>query len=249
MILLDLNVRLDVQSDQANNYWHRKSHVFDFIKSNDPDLIALQEFLPAMLTDLKDHFEKHYDVYAIPRDAWGESIPILIKKEVFEVLEKKTLWLSDTPEVSSKIEGSAFPRVMSYVVLKDIKHNKKLIFVNTHLDYQSEEVIYQQAVVLDSIIKKQIEKHHAEVILTGDFNQFPHTKAIQFLSARYQNIYDKTSIITNTFHGFEMGVGGKPIDYVFTTENIKINHFNIYQKLYNQIPLSDHYPLILDFDY
>jgi endonuclease/exonuclease/phosphatase family metal-dependent hydrolase len=249
MKLIDLNVRLDVQSDGSNNYWNRQPLIFNFIRQHTPDLVAFQEFLPDMLTDLKAHFDQTYHIYAVSRDERGESIPVMIKKEIFEIIDQNTLWLSKTPRVPSKLENSAFPRVMSYSVLKDKKSGKKLLFINTHLDYQFEDVIFEQAKLLHDEIDKLLMMHQSAMILTGDFNQYPNQKAISYLSSNYQNIFNITRQLTNTFHGFHKNVGGLPIDYVFISPEVKVTSFNIDQSTHGCLPLSDHYPLILEFEY
>ncbi|MCK5025267.1 MAG: hypothetical protein KAS15_01655, partial [Nanoarchaeota archaeon] len=81
-------------------------------------------------------------------------------------------------------------------------------------------------------------------IIVGDFNLFPESKSIQILNKEFRNLIDEYNI-TTTRPDFvdSRDVGNNVVDYIFVNDKIKVNNF----KVFNTI-ISDHFPLILDFD-
>ena len=91
-------------SSSVNNWSNRKYLVAYLIKSHNPDLIGLQE---AEMFQVKELIEMlgNYDWYGVSREdgkEGGESTAILYRKKRFELEEKQTLWLSETPDIVSK---------------------------------------------------------------------------------------------------------------------------------------------------
>lgn len=244
--LMSFNIRINVAVDGKHAWDYRKPHVFDFLVSESPDLIGFQEVNPQMLLELKQALPL-YESYGIARDGRGEGTPIFVKKDRFRVISSGTFWLSNTPDVESMVSGSHFPRIATYVVLEDDHH--RTLFFNTHLDYASDEVAFQQAKVL---YQKMIELkviYDGSLLLTGDFNVYPSSKTIRYLTSKLNSIYENDLNIGLTFHGFTNDTIGQPIDYIFSTSDIEITQFRIiHHKRANQY-LSDHYPIAIDYEW
>ncbi|MBU1094011.1 MAG: endonuclease/exonuclease/phosphatase family protein [Firmicutes bacterium] len=243
--ILSFNLRVNVASDGKHAWGFRKEQAINFIKQGKFDIIGFQEVTPDMYQELREALHG-YDHFGIGRDINQEAIPIFFKKDKYRVIEKKTMWLSDTPTVESKIEGSFFPRIVTYVVLEDEK-NQRISYFNTHLDYASDEVCKKQSIILSQIIDKITDLYQAEFILSGDFNVYPDTETIKFLANKYQNIYKQVDRIGLTFHNFSLDTLGLPIDYFFFSKKLKDESFQIVHHEENDFFLSDHYPLIAEF--
>jgi len=240
--VLSFNLRVSLDSDHLNKWDLRKDSVFDFVKKNDYDLIGFQEVTPKMYIELKEKL-LNYISFGIPRDQIGESCPIFIKKDKFDVLENNTLWLTDTPYEQSKLDGSNFTRIMTFVILKLKNHDQIISYINTHLDYQDEKVIFKQAEYLYKYLSRISDRFKAKIILNGDFNQNPDQMAIKFLNTKLESVYKDVSDYKLTFHGFSNEKEGLPIDYVYYSNDLTLEKFRIIQKQPKDSYLSDHYPL------
>ena len=64
-----------------------------------------------------------------------EANPIYYRKDKFDLIEYGTFWLSDTPEVEgSMYEDSSYPRICTWVHLRDKSTGVEFVHINTHLD-------------------------------------------------------------------------------------------------------------------
>lgn len=242
--VLSFNLRVNTDHDGPYAWRYRMPHVFRFLDQNKSDIMGFQEVTPDMYQDLKKHL-KDYITFGTPRDAHGEATPVFIRKDRFDVVESKTLWLSETNEKESKIEGSHFARIVTYVILRE--NDKMIVYFNTHLDYASDEVCKKQAIILSRIIDDVIKRYACEFILSGDFNTDPYSKTIQYMNQHYHSIYEETPHQL-TFHGFTHQTKGLPIDYFFMSKHVRTSAFQVDVKQPIGNFLSDHYPLIAYFE-
>ena len=120
-----------------------------------PGIVSFQE--PAKnLMDLI-HMEQYYGYYmGIPRHTEAAPIvggsvvidgvehllngansyaPILYAKDRYEVVEGGTKWMTGTPDEYSRLEGSDYTRIYTYVLFRDKQTNERFIVVNHHLDF------------------------------------------------------------------------------------------------------------------
>lgn len=243
--LMSFNLRINVLVDGKHAWDYRKPFVHAFLNAESPDLIGFQEVGPSMLHDLKEALPM-YDVYGLPRDSRGEGTPIFVKRDRFNQITSGTFWLSDTPLQESKIEGSHFPRIASYVVLED--RGRRTLFFNTHLDYASDEVALKQAKILYQKMLELKVIYEGSLLLTGDFNVYPDSKTIRYLTSKLNSVYEDPKRIGLTYHGFTHETQGQPIDYIFTTSDIDIGLFKIIHYPLDDQYLSDHYPILMEYD-
>lgn len=243
--VLSFNLRINAPVDGLNSWDYRKQKVMTYLGAHDFDIIGLQEAGPTMYQELKTHMSD-YDLFGHGRGMDHEAVPILVKKGKYQILESKTLWLSETPLVESRVIGSLFPRIVTYVVIRD-NEQKIISFFNTHLDYISDEVCTNQAKILSQIIDQVTHQYQCPFILVGDFNQNPDSQTIRYLSSKYQNIYHEEDRISLTFHNFTNNTKGLPIDYFFYSHQLIDDSFEIVHHQESNFFLSDHYPLIAKF--
>jgi endonuclease/exonuclease/phosphatase family metal-dependent hydrolase len=244
--VLSFNLRVNTDVDKKHQWNFRKEFVFNFLNENNFDLIGFQEVTPSMYTELKEKLN-NYISFCVGRDQDNEATPIFIKKEKFDVIENNTLWLTKTPYEESKLSGSNFKRIVTFAVLKTKENNQIISFFNTHLDYQDEFVIFNQAEYLFKYLSRISARYNSKMILTGDFNQHPNQLAIQFLESKFETIYRNQSDYKLTFHGYSSLKDGLPIDYIFYTHDLELINFKINQRQPKDQYLSDHYPLEAQF--
>lgn len=228
MKIASINLRINVVVDGMNAWPHRKDRMISFIKEQAFDIIGCQEASPDMVKDMMEGLSNLYDVIFVPRDERGEGVPVFYKK-VQNILETKTYWLSDEEDKVSMVEGSHFPRIVTFVRFDD------LLFFNTHLDYASDDVCLKQVKHLLRIIHK-IRKDE-DVIITGDFNTHPKSKTISYMLQHFKsNHHDGLA----TFHGFIDQKEGEPIDYIFYVTHKKTSDIILHD---HPKCVSDHYPI------
>ena len=75
-------------------------------------------------------------------------------------------------------------------------------------------------------------------IVVGDFNLLPNSLSISIVNRRMKNLIEEYNI-KNTRYGTENMI----CDYVFVNNKIKVNDFRVVDS-----DISDHLPIILDFD-
>ena len=240
--VMSFNIRIDVKVDGQYAWPYRKDQVLFFIKDQKPDILGIQEAGPHMAVFLHENFKNDYHVFVKPRDERGESTPLFINKHLFDIVESNTIWLTDTPHILSNVEGSNYPRIATYAIIKSHEGHMLGVF-NTHLDYTGDQTTIKQVKHLHNYIHKLKEKYDFKTIILGDFNSYPETKTIRYLNHQYESCFNTHLANTLTFHGFSNDQTGEPIDYIFydrTLKNLKtVIHYHSKPDLF----LSDHYPI------
>ncbi|WP_377076493.1 hypothetical protein [Natronoarchaeum sp. GCM10025703] len=96
---MSYNVRYDTPGDGDDVWDERRDAVADIVRSRRPALVGFQEPLPHQLTDLRERLPA-YEIVGRGRnaDGGGERSPIGFRRDRFSVLDRETLWLSETPE-------------------------------------------------------------------------------------------------------------------------------------------------------
>lgn len=254
MKVMTFNLRLDVASDGENAWPNRVNHVVEVIKESKVDLIGMQEVLPSMLNDLTHRLDQ-FDWIGRGREAGskGEYSPIFFNRNMFELVESGTFWLSETPYVEgSRSWDSHLPRICSWGQFK-AKKNPDLEFrvFNTHLDHIGEEARSYGSKLIAQFIKAQNKKKELPSIIMGDFNAYPLSDAIKtMVQAGFENVYSYyNEKIGCTFHQFEGVTEGEPIDYIFTSPDIQIEDVHIDRQSFDGRFPSDHYPIIANVNF
>lgn len=171
--VMSFNIRNSGAKD-GENHWKKRSYlVAETIKMFDPDLLGVQEVLQLQAEFLQEILPD-YGFHGVGRNdgmTKGEYVPVLYKKDRFEMTGSGHFWLSDTPEiVGTKSWDSSLPRMVSWVQLSDLRNNDaKLVFLNTHFDHRGRTARLESA----RLIRKRAEEIMGKgipFIITGDFN-------------------------------------------------------------------------------
>ncbi len=231
-----------------SRFTFRIQAIREMINVHQPDLIGMQEVTPRM----RPYLDTELPQYGISGEYRHSSIAdeaclILYRKDRFRLLQEKTFWLSDTPEVTgSHFTASQFPRIASFVRLEDIQSGEILTFFNTHLDLNFSSVRVHQTRILAELIRKYQTGIFTAV--TGDFNDIPDSPALKMLK---QADLKDTSV--NAFGTTLRGRSGsfmarhRPIDHILISRHITPEKLIKITKKYSGYWPSDHYPLLLEF--
>lgn len=251
--VMTYNIRLDVASDKDNDWTHRKDFFVSQIRFYEPDIWGVQEATPNQMEDLSK-FLPEYSHIGIGRDGIGkgEASAIFFKKDRFKVTNEQTFWLSETPDKPSKSWDSAYPRICTYGLFKDLKTKKTFWVFNTHLDHIGEVA---RTKGIEMILAKitEVNKKNYPVIFTGDFNSEPETERIINLKKVMTDTRDaseqKPFGPSGSFNGFRFNEPvTRLIDYIFVdnSKRFRIKKYAILSDSKDLHYPSDHLPIFVE---
>src|SRR5690606_38062822 len=119
--LATFNVRVDVKADSLNPWKDRYPEVANLIKLYNYDVVGTQEGKSHQIQQLQQKLPE-YAFAGVGRDDGqekGEYSAVFYRKEKFQLLNSGTFWFSATPEKPSKGWDAAFPRICTWVQLKE----------------------------------------------------------------------------------------------------------------------------------
>ncbi|HSI69568.1 MAG TPA: endonuclease/exonuclease/phosphatase family protein, partial [Gillisia sp.] len=139
--VMSYNIKYATENDGENSWSKRKDHLTNQIKFFHPDVLGVQEALHGQMEHIKDNVADYQYVGAARDDGKtkGEYSAIFYNSSKFELLEESTFWLSETPNSPSKGWDASFPRVCTYVKLKEKESGKEFWVFNTHFDHEGDE--------------------------------------------------------------------------------------------------------------
>jgi endonuclease/exonuclease/phosphatase family metal-dependent hydrolase len=248
------NIRLDVESDNENNWHNRKGELLNLLKYYSPDVFGVQEALPHQVNYL-DSSLVNYSFVGVGRDDGskkGEFSAIFYKPERFKVVKSETFWLSETPTKVTFGWDAACKRICTYALLKNLTSKKQFWVFNTHFDHQGEKARIESA---NLIVQKIVEltKITLPIILMGDFNMPPEHKSIKTISKLLADAYNSSTTKPygpkGTFCSFDtQKTATKRIDFIFVND-LKIKRYrHIEDRRENNLRISDHLPVLIEFD-
>lgn len=235
---MTFNVRIDVPIDGENQFKYRLRGIIDFINKQKPDVIGFQEVNHNMLLSLHNQLnDYHYEGKS--RDGNDEYNPIFYLKK-FQLISTETYWYGKTPNIpSTKHPEAFFPRIFTTVKL--LLEDKMYEVVNTHLSHVSHKARLDSLFQLVDYYLYRVDK--VPFVLMGDFNAYPNEGLDKILSPYFNSCWNYYFEETKTFHNFTDSIYGLPIDYIFTDSKFKFENVTISREKYNNIYLSDHYPV------
>ena len=175
-----------------------------------------------------------------------EHCAIFYHRNGLEVVNSGTFGLSEYPEqIGAKSWDTGCPRICTWMQLR--KPDGKLCCIfNTHLDHMSSEARVKGIQLIVERLDTMCKDISIPAVLAGDFNSNSEDDVIRYLNEMgLQNAYSvmKEQVAGRTYHGFDGGDTGEPIDYIFVTSEVQIVSIRINRKKYNGRYPSDHYPV------
>jgi endonuclease/exonuclease/phosphatase family metal-dependent hydrolase len=247
--VMTYHVRVETQSDGDDNWPHRKEAVAALIDSHAPDVLGLQECYFGMAEDL---------AAMLPGYAWyargnndgkkgGAANPVFYRTSRLELVEKRTLWLSETPDKPSKSWGAEFPRVATLVSLREKTSGVTWQIANLHLDLEGENSQKNSALLL----LRQFTSFE-NVIVMGDFNCEMESAACLVLTqgglsdARIASATGHKGM-NNTFNGFNKNwIREWELDHILVSSNVTVITHEIPGETVGGRMPSDHFPVIAE---
>jgi endonuclease/exonuclease/phosphatase family metal-dependent hydrolase len=235
-----------------NGWDDRKQILCDMINFEAFDIFGSQEVRKGQLDDMLAMLPD-YDYVGVGRDHGddrGEFSPIFYRRDVLEKLDGGTFWLSDTPDVPSRVETSTLDRIATWALLKDLRTGEEILFVNTHFEHTSEAARTDQAYILQEYLIEMVGEYPTYV--TGDFNtstdSVMYMAMTDLLGDAMADATENASEVDYTFHAYEAGEQYREyIDFIFYSDEGRAPAFaRILTEQYGGF-VSDHYGVFAIF--
>jgi endonuclease/exonuclease/phosphatase family metal-dependent hydrolase len=252
---MSFNIRYGTANDGENHWTKRRDLLFDVVRSQDADLIGLQEALAFQIDEIIAAVPG-YAVAGVGRDdgrARGEFSAILFRTARLRVAESGTFWFSDTPAVAgSRHWGNTITRISTWARFID-RDGRGFWHFNLHLDHQSQPSRLRSTELLARRVAERSVPTEP-VIVTGDFNVGEDNPALHTLvgppggppgslvdTFRVRHPAEAT---VGTFTGFQPGnTAGPKIDYVLVQSGTEVHDAAIVRTSRDGRYPSDHFPV------
>lgn len=252
--VMTLNIRYDNPADSVFAWPNRASQVCNFIISEKPDILGMQEVLWNQYQFLDSVLPEYSSIGAGRNNGArdGEMNPIFFRKEKFDMVRNITFWLSDSSDVAgSKGWGASLPRIVTWMELVDKSSHKHLFYFNTHFSHDSDSArLMSSKILLDKV--NQIADGFP-FIISGDFNMPPTSTGYSILTGPDESVplmkdayvitENRPSGPVHTYNGFSDKTTASRIDYIFVRNGMRVLDYKTVIKKDHGIFISDHWPV------
>ncbi|MBI1938338.1 MAG: endonuclease/exonuclease/phosphatase family protein [Ignavibacteriales bacterium] len=253
----DITINVMTYNIQQGTHYNPQSTpkaVSEIVLKNKIDLLGSQELhidgvksLSALLSG--------YGWFGVGREngkELGETGVIFYNKEMFELLEQSTFWLSETPNViGSKSWNSADIRIVTWGKFLLLSDSSIVYLFNTHFDHISSLARQESSKLLLKKIDEIAGKN--PVIVTGDFNMTSADQEykilvdyyyyyLQMYDTKYKSINGSTGP-AGTFNDFLYDNPSTKIDFIFANPFFDVLTNEVIPDKYEGNFISDHFPV------
>ncbi len=258
---MSFNIRMSgaPKHDGVHAWENRKEAVVKMLNDVNPDIIGVQEMLPDQQKYLRANLPA-YDMVGVGRDDGkneGECMAIFYKRDLFNLIDERTFWLSETPDTVSFGWDAACRRTLTYARLQVKATGQEILFFNTHLDHVGQVARRESVKLISQIINTLRPNMHAFVLLCGDMNSNVEDSIFAPLADIYltqprnflkQNSHaDTYNAFGKEGNAFSNNNGARIIDHFFTYKQLNLLQLRTITNDYGVPYISDHYPIVLNF--
>jgi endonuclease/exonuclease/phosphatase family metal-dependent hydrolase len=253
--VMTYNIRLDLASDGANAWPHRRAWVAAQVVWLHPDIFGMQEVQPNQKAELAADLPQ-YRLFGGGRDdgnAKGEASPIGFDTSRIDFLEGGLFWLSPTPAIPSRGWDAAFNRIATWARLRVHGTQQVILAINTHWDHIGIIARRQSAAQITRWI--EVNRRHCEpVMLFGDFNSEIDSEQMRLVTGGFPGLRDARAVSKSrpfgpagTFNDFDLSPReSKAIDHLLLGKEIEVERYMVLAQLIDGRWPSDHFPVIID---
>ena len=253
--IMSFNVRTKTDNDKGVNHWdQRKAACIALVKDHKPTIIGFQEAqYKSQWIYLKEQLRADYDGYGVGRTDGkesGETMGILYDRNLVEMIDCGTFWLSETPEKPSRSWGMSMNRTATWGLFKHLHTGKEFFYINTHLPLTNDKYGETPKIEGMKIIANKFQEYKKQVdalFLTGDLNVEASHEAMDAIKSFMRNARTYANRTDNygTTNGFESDSKNSKIDHIYYSKELKnpVEYYTIKDSYEGIKFVSDHYPI------
>lgn len=166
-------------------------------------------------------------------------------KTKFKIIKKANVFVLKGSKVPT--DWTKWPdnqRKAFQVVDLELPNHKKIRIINYHGLWTREKIGNERTLRACQKILNVAKEINYPTIIVGDFNLFPDTPSMQVFYNDFISLVDKHDVSTTRPKSNELSnLKRNVVDYILVSKDIKINSFTVLD-----LDISDHLPLILDFE-
>lgn len=258
MKLLNLNISIKLDNNDK---------VVDFVKKQNADICTFQEAMNGIDNNCFEMFKSKNKLVEIKDYPFNDFAPLFIAKGVskngtitrdfggsaeqgslvlskYEIKEHYNQFYYNEYRYeydATKFREKDWCRSIQNVILNI--NGKELQIINVHGIWNKDKNGDERTIQQSKFILKRI-RYDIPCIVLGDFNLLPNTESIKLINKKMSNLIDAYNIkITRPTFNDGLDKGDLVCDYIFVNNKIKVNDFKVLDS-----NVSDHLPLLLDFD-
>ena len=178
-----------------------------------------------------------------------EVMSFFYLRDKFELLDKQTVWLSETPEISSRGWDGEYNRMATFVTLRDRNNGNELTYINTHFDHAGRVARIESAKLVVERIKALQANGQQAIIVGGDFNSELEDSLLTPLQEVLGYARHDSPVTDNkgSFNDWGRAREGYIIDHLFYT-GVTPQEYRTLDGYYGAPYISDHYPIAFTFE-
>lgn len=240
------NIRYANPGDGKDVWPNRREAVIQYIGQN--TIIGLQEVTKPQLDDLRKGLPQ-FESYGVGRDdgkSGGEHSPVFYRKDRFEVIDKGTFWLSESPEkVGVKGWDAALPRTCTWIHFRDRQSGQELYVANTHFDHRGVTARTESGKLIAQRLRQLPDD--LPIVVMGDLNCPPDAEPYNAIASSFADARKVSDSMptgpTSTWNGFSEIIPDRIIDHLFV-RSINVSHLTTHNpKTSGDRFASDHLPV------
>lgn len=229
----------------------RNDEVIGTILKGMPDSFGVQEATPTWMRYLKRELGDLYDYVGVGRGNGknsGEFSAIFYLKDVYEVYDSDTFWLSETPDEPSVGWDASMNRICTWAVLENKETGYTYVHINSHFDHKGVEARKKS---VEMILQKAEMYHNIPVVFTADMNITEGDEAYNIM-AESEILWDTKKVAPDTmdyltFHDTKPSENeGRILDYIFINNYFGATTYRVVTAGIDGNFVSDHYPVYAD---
>jgi len=249
---ITFNIRTSAASrEDGDNAWIRRANaVKTMIKTEDPDVMGLQEALLDQLSYIDKSFLRTYRRIGVGRDngiTRGEHMAIYYNTNRLALMWHTTRWLSPTPyNVSRGWDAGCF-RTVTIAKFRVLETNKVFYYIDTHLDNVGVESRRESVKLIVRLIKTLTGD--VPIVLGGDMNVPSTDPALEPFSQAGLTLARESAPQSDnkpSYNGF--GKHRNNTTDEFYIRGIRALSVTTLDNDYGVPYISDHYPIRLIFE-
>lgn len=255
LTFMTLNLRFENDKDGANAWHLRRDIVLDLVRDHNPSILGTQEGTTGQLAYLNENLDG-YELLA-PGRFWEKDCQycsLYFRRDRVCPVSGGEFWLSLTPDIHRSTGwDSAYPRMLSYGVFRELNGNRIFLAGVTHLDNMGSVARIRQA----EIIREFLVSQGRPSVLMGDFNDRPGSPAHGVLTSTESGMLDTWESLRKpenessmTYHRFTGTPQVFRMDWILASSHFKVLDARV---IHDHAPgeryPSDHFPYMTRLDW